>query len=84
MAAVSARLTRSQPSCTASSASLSEPSMRYATARRWRRCSSKRATSQSVPSAAVPVLSAVTLLVLVTLCRPRSVIAALTDRSVTV
>ena len=39
---VSARLRRSQASCTASSASLSEPSIRYATARRWGRCSSKR------------------------------------------
>jgi hypothetical protein len=34
------RLSRSQASCTASSASLSEPSIRWATARRWVRLSS--------------------------------------------
>ena len=38
---VSARSRRSHASCTASSASASEPSMRYATPRRWLRCGSK-------------------------------------------
>src|SRR5688572_32358150 len=38
---VSARASLSHASCTASSASLAEPSMRYATSRRWSRCSSK-------------------------------------------
>jgi hypothetical protein len=42
-----ARLSRSQVSCTASSASLAEPSMRYATARRCGRFSSNRSASQS-------------------------------------
>ena len=39
-ALVSERLSRSHASCTASSASLSEPSIRYATERRWTRCAS--------------------------------------------
>jgi hypothetical protein len=41
------RLSRSQVSCTASSASLAEPSTRYATARRCGRFSSNRSASQS-------------------------------------
>ena len=41
------RLSRSQVSCTASSASADEPSMRYATARRCGRFSSNRSASQS-------------------------------------
>jgi hypothetical protein len=44
---VSAPLARSHVSWTASSASLGDPSMRKATARRCGRCSSKRSTSQS-------------------------------------
>jgi hypothetical protein len=44
---VPTRLSRSQDSCTASSASLTEPSIRYATARRWVRFSSNRSASQS-------------------------------------
>jgi hypothetical protein len=44
---VSARLTRSQASCTASSASADDPSMRYATARRWGRFCWNRWANQS-------------------------------------
>ena len=48
------RLRRNHDSCTASSASLSEPSIRYATASRWARCSSNslawRAPSLTVTS----------------------------------
>ena len=44
------RLSRSQVSCTASSASLTEPSTRYATVRRCGRFSSNRSASQSCSS----------------------------------
>jgi hypothetical protein len=47
---VSERLSRSQASWTASSASLTEPSMRYATERRGARCSSKRSARNSSAS----------------------------------
>ena len=50
---VSARLSRSQASWTASSASLGEPSIRYATARRCGRCASNRCASP-VSSATTP------------------------------
>ena len=54
-AAVSERLSRSHASCTASSASPAEPSIRSATRRRWARRSSKRSASQSSSSiASVP------------------------------
>jgi hypothetical protein len=43
---VSARLSRSHASWTASSASAGEPSIRYATARRCGRCASNRPASQ--------------------------------------
>src|SRR5204862_6428020 len=43
----STRFSRSHASWTASSASASDPSMRYATARRWVRCCSKRSASSS-------------------------------------
>jgi hypothetical protein len=46
------RLSRSQASWTASSASLREPSIRYATARRCALCSSKRPASHSRSSIA--------------------------------
>src|SRR4051812_40135400 len=44
---VAARLTRSHESCTASSASLADPSMRYATPRRCSRCFSNSSAIQS-------------------------------------
>src|SRR6266852_1260246 len=44
--APSARLARSHASWTASSASASDPNIRYATARRWPRCSSNTSASQ--------------------------------------
>src|SRR5439155_20236574 len=44
---VSERLRRNHDSCTASSASLSEPSIRYATASKWARCSSNSPACQS-------------------------------------
>lgn len=46
-ALMSARLTRNHASCTASSASLKEPSIRKATARRWLRLASNCSASHS-------------------------------------
>jgi hypothetical protein len=48
---VSARLRRSHVSCTASSASLMEPSMRYATDRKCARSASNRSTKNSLDRA---------------------------------
>ena len=47
IASASERLSRSHASCTASSASVIDPSMRYATARRCVRCSSNRSARKS-------------------------------------
>src|SRR5207245_5664101 len=57
MPLASERLNRSQASWTASSASVSEPSIRYATARRWVRFSSKGAASPSRSSMSHPLLA---------------------------